>query len=194
MQGSAASRPGAWSRPARDTRSAVPARSAPRDQEVRTSTERTTQPAAAHLTRNAWSGALFGIGTAAFVDETVFHQLLHWHHFYDRATAAAGLVSDGLLHAFGWFAVVASLFLFADLRRRNALHPRRWVGGALLGGGAFQLYDGIVHHKLLGLHQIRYGVDLLPYDVAWNVAGGLLLVIGLVLLVRTRRAGAAPRA
>ena len=27
----------------------------------------------------------------------------------------------------------------------------------------FQLYDGLVQHKLFGLHQIRYGVDLLVY-------------------------------
>src|SRR3954452_6123727 len=99
--------------------------------------------------RTVWSGVLFGIGTAAFVDETVFHQLLHWHHFYDRSSSAAGLVSDGVFHAFGWFAVVASLFLLADLRRRSALQTPRWAGGALLGAGAFQLYDGTIQHKLL---------------------------------------------
>ena len=144
-------------------------------------------PAARHRTRNAWSGALFGIGTAAFVDETVFHQLLHWHHFYDRSTSTAGLVSDGVFHAFGWFAVVASLFLLADLRRRAALSTVRWVGGALTGAGAFQLYDGTVQHKLLRLHQIRYDVDLLPYDLAWDVVAVVLLGVGVVLLLRTRR-------
>jgi uncharacterized membrane protein len=144
-------------------------------------------PVARHHARNAWSGALFGIGTAAFVDETVFHQLLHWHHFYDRSSSAAGLVSDGVFHAFGWFAVVASLFLLADLRRRSALQTPRWVGGALLGGGAFQLYDGTVQHKLLRLHQIRYDVDLLPYDVTWNLIAVVLVLAGLGLLRRTRR-------
>jgi uncharacterized membrane protein len=64
------------------------------------------------------------------------------------------------------------------------------VGGALLGWGGFQLYDGLVHHKVLGLHQIRYGVDLLPYDVAWNVAAVLGLVAGATLLLRARRAEA----
>ena len=71
--------------------------------------------------RNVLVGILFGCGIIAFIDEAVFHQLLHWHHFYDRSTSDAGLVSDGLFHAFSWFATVASLFLFADLRRRNAL-------------------------------------------------------------------------
>lgn len=138
--------------------------------------------------QNLWSGVLLGIGIAAFVDETVFHQLLHWHHFYDRGTPAAGLISDGIFHAFGWFATVAALFLFADLRRKHSLDRRRWGAGILLGAGVFQLYDGTVQHKLLGLHQIRYDVDLLPYDIAWNVVAVLLAGAGAVLLIRRRRA------
>jgi uncharacterized membrane protein len=136
--------------------------------------------------RNVVSGLLFGVGVAAFVDETVFHQLLHWHHFYDKSTPAAGLVSDGVFHAFGWFAVVAALFLFADLRRHQVWHPKRWVGALLVGYGAFQLYDGTVQHKLMRLHQIRYDVELLPYDLAWNLSAVAFLLVGTVLLVRTR--------
>ena len=45
--------------------------------------------------RSIWSGVLAGVGLVAFIDETVFHQLLHWHHFYDKSTLAIGLVSDG---------------------------------------------------------------------------------------------------
>ena len=70
--------------------------------------------------KNILSGVLFGIGFAAFFDEVVFHQLLRWHHFYDQSTTEVGLISDGLFHAFSWFATIGGLFLFADLRRRNA--------------------------------------------------------------------------
>ena len=134
------------------------------------------------------SGALFGIAVAAFVDETVFHQILHWHHFYDRGTSAAGLVSDGLFHAFSFFAAVAGLFLLAELRRRDDLIWPRWIGAALVGAGAFQLYDGTIQHKLMGLHQIRYEVNLLPYDIAWMVVAVALIVAGAVLLMRNRAA------
>jgi len=137
--------------------------------------------------RGTRSGALVGVGVAAFVDETVFHQLLHWHHFYDRATSDVGLVSDGLFHAFGWFAVVAGLFWFAALQRGRELVSRRWFGGLALGAGAFQLYDGTVQHKLLRLHQIRYDVDLLAYDLTWNLVAALLVVAGAVLVVRPNR-------
>jgi uncharacterized membrane protein len=146
-----------------------------------------------HTRRVVLSGALLGLGVAGFVDETVFHQLLHWHHFYDRSTPAAGLVSDGLFHALSWFATVAALFLLADARRRGPVPTARWWGGLLVGAGAFQLYDGTVQHKLLGLHQIRYGVDLRPYDWAWDVIAVLLLVAGTLLLVRTRSVAGARR-
>ena len=136
---------------------------------------------------STWSGVLVGVGVAAFVDETVFHQLLHWHHFYDRSTDQAGLVSDGIFHAFGWFAVVAGLFWFAALRRTAALRTQRWVGGVLVGVGAFQLYDGTVQHKLFGLHQIRYGVDLLAYDLVWDGVALLLLAAGAGTTVRALR-------
>lgn len=137
--------------------------------------------------RNVLAGLLLGVGTVAFVDEAVFHQLLHWHHFYDRSTSDAGLVSDGLFHAFSWFATVASLLMVAALRRERAFRGAAFTAGWLTGAGFFQLYDGLVQHKLLGLHQIRYGVDLVPYDVTWNVVAALLLIAGIVLWVVTGR-------
>jgi uncharacterized membrane protein len=137
--------------------------------------------------RNLWSGILFGIGLVAFIDEAVFHQILHWHHFYDLATPDIGLVSDGLFHAVSWAATIGGLFMFADLRRQGGLWPTRWWGGVLLGAGGFQLYDGTVQHKLWGIHQIRYVTDLFVYDLIWNIVAALLVAAGIVLTVRTRR-------
>ncbi|WP_134699562.1 DUF2243 domain-containing protein [Ammoniphilus sp. YIM 78166] len=136
--------------------------------------------------RNLWSGILFGVGFVAFIDEMVFHQLLHWHHFYDKSTTAVGLVSDGLFHAFSWFATVAGLFMFADLRRRQTLRLKKWWGGFLLGGGVFQLYDGIIQHKLMRIHQIRYDVNVLPYDVAWNLLAAAMILAGTLLVLRQK--------
>ena len=139
------------------------------------------------------SGLLLGVGAAAFVDEAVFHQLLHWHHFYDKSTPDVGLVSDGLFHALSWFATVGSLFLLVDARRRGPVPAAAWWGALLLGAGAFQLYDGTVQHKLLGLHQIRYQVDLRPYDWTWNLLAAALVVAGAALLARSRRRARAIR-
>jgi uncharacterized membrane protein len=142
--------------------------------------------------RNLVAGVLLGVATVAFVDEAVFHQILHWHHFYDRSTTDVGLVSDGLFHAFSWFATVAALFLVAELRRERAFWGRRFLAGWLTGAGFFELYDGLVQHKLLGLHQIRYDVDLLPYDATWNAVAGVLLFAGLGLTAATARATRLP--
>jgi uncharacterized membrane protein len=135
------------------------------------------------IPRSILSGVLMGIGVAGFIDETVFHQLLHWHHFYDKGSANAGLVSDGLFHAGSWLCIVVGIFLFADLQRRRATVQKRLWAGGLLGWGGFQVYDGLIQHKVLGLHQIRYHVYLLPYDVVWNVAGGIGLAIGGYLML-----------
>jgi uncharacterized membrane protein len=133
------------------------------------------------------AAGLLGIAAMAAVDEIVFHQLLAWHHFYDRGTPTAGLVSDGLLHAAELVGLVGGFFWFAELRRTRRLVPRAAWGGFLLGAGGFQLFDGLVDHKVLRVHQVRYGVDLLPYDLAWNGAAVVLLLVGAVLVRRARR-------
>lgn len=139
---------------------------------------------------SARASALIGVGLMAAVDEIVFHQLLGWHHFYDRATPAIGLFTDGLLHAAELVAIVAGFFWFSALRRDGALVGPFALAGFFLGSGGFQLFDGIVDHKVLRLHQIRYGVPLLPYDIAWNLFGALLLAIGAALLLRARNRAA----
>ena len=136
------------------------------------------------LRRSRAAAALVGAGLTAAVDEIVFHQLLGWHHFYDLATPAIGLLSDGLLHAVELVAVVAGGFLLADLARRGTLARRAAWSGGFLGGGVFQLFDGLVDHKVLRVHQVRYCVELLPYEIAWVASGIALLVVGLVLLRR----------
>nr|WP_275689729.1 DUF2243 domain-containing protein [Actinotalea caeni] len=149
---------------------------------MRCPTARAPSPAA-----SAWSAALVGVGAMAAVDEIVFHQLLAWHHFYDRGTPQLALLSDGLLHAAQLVALVAGGFLLADLHRRRALVRRSAWGGLLLGAGGFQLFDGLVNHKVLRVHQVRYDVELLPYDLGWNLAAVLLLVAGAALVLTARR-------
>jgi uncharacterized membrane protein len=130
------------------------------------------------------SGALVGVGVAGFIDETVFHQLLHWHHFYDKSTPTVGLVSDGVFHAVTWFCVVGGLYLLADLRRTDGLWGMRWWAGMLWGLGGFQLYDGTIQHKLMRLHQIRYHHNIWPYDLTWNLLAIATLAAAMMLYRR----------
>lgn len=143
--------------------------------------------AGAHRRRSLWGAAMVGVGLMAGLDEIVFHQLLGWHHLYDGSTSEVALLSDGLLHAAELALLVAGAVLLGRLGHRRVLHAESAWAGVLLGMGGFQLFDGIVVHKVLGLHQIRYGVDLLPYDLAWNAAAVVLLLLGGLLTRRARR-------
>ena len=135
--------------------------------------------------RNVISGILFGLGLVAFIDETLFHQLLHWHHFYDKSTREIGLVSDGLFHAFSFFATIGGFFMLADLKRRNAFRKKRWWGAVFFGAGAFQLYDGTIQHKIMRIHQIRYVENVIVYDIVWNMIAIAMIIIGGILIYRT---------
>jgi uncharacterized membrane protein len=148
------------------------------------------------ISRDSVAPALFGVGVAGTLDEVVLHQLLHWHHFYDRSTSAVGLVSDGLFHVFSTLMLLVGGRALLEARRRVPPFPaKRLVGGVLVGAGGFNLYDGTVQHKVLRLHQVRYGVDSLPYDVAFIGAAAVMLLAGLVIagLPVTKRPGAGAR-
>ena len=141
-----------------------------------------------------WASVPLGIGLVGAIDEIVFHQLLQWHNFYVDASERWRIVSDGLLHAF-----TLSMLFFGAYRLWQQRQPfstiassKPFWAGILLGGGGFQLWDGIVDHKLLRLHPIREGANnILLYDVAWNASALLLLALGWALWrqVGTRDAG-----
>jgi uncharacterized membrane protein len=125
-------------------------------------------------------GIIQGIGLIGALDEIILHQLLQWHNFYVHSTQFWRIFSDGLFHIFSLclFLIATSQLwskrsLLSTLERGRAL-----VAGILLGMGGFNLYDGIIQHKLLQLHPVREGVpDQLPYDLAWNGLA-LLLIAG----------------
>lgn len=137
------------------------------------------------------TGLVLGIGAMGALDEIVFHQLLQWHHFYDHADDFGRIASDGLLHlATLTLLLVGVGRLWAGRRALAALLSARPLrAGILLGMGGFQLFDGVIDHKVLRLHQVRTDTAaLLPYDVAWNAVALLLLLAGWISL-----SAAAPR-
>jgi uncharacterized membrane protein len=135
-----------------------------------------------------WPGVLVGVGIAGTLDEVILHQLLGWHHFYDRSTPTVGLVSDGLFHLFSTAVLVLGAIQLVERRRTSPDPPRLALAGLLLGAGCFNLYDGTIQHKLLGLHQIRPAApNNLPYDLAFLAIAAALAVSGALLLRRTRQ-------
>ena len=138
-----------------------------------------------------WPGVLTGMGIAGTLDEVVLHQLLGWHHFYDRSTPTVGLVSDGLFHLLSTALLVIGIIQLVERRHTTPDPPRLALAGILLGAGGFNLYDGTIQHKLLGLHQVRAGApDNLPYDLAFLAIAATLALAGALLLRRTRQPSA----
>ncbi len=135
-----------------------------------------------------WPAVLTGIGLAGTLDEVVLHQLLAWHHFYDRSTPTAGLVSDGLFHLFSTAVLVIGIVQLVERRRTSPDPPRLALAGILLGAGGFNLYDGTVQHKLLRLHQVRENAPSnLPYDLAFLAIAAAVALAGALLLRRVRQ-------
>jgi uncharacterized membrane protein len=135
-----------------------------------------------------WPGVLVGVGIAGTLDEVILHQLLGWHHFYDRSTPTVGLVSDGLFHLLSTAVLVLGVIQLVERRHTSPDPPRLAIAGILLGAGCFNLYDGTVQHKLLRLHQIRPDApDHLPYDLTFLAIAAALAVAGALLLRGTRQ-------
>lgn len=134
-----------------------------------------------------WTGALLGIGLVASLDEIIFHQLLQWHNFYVDTDIDGRVFSDGLLHlATTALLAIGAARLWMD-RTILAAAGNRFVliASILIAGGGFQVFDGIVNHKILRLHPIREDAgSLLLYDLAWNAGGVLLILAGLAVWQR----------
>jgi uncharacterized membrane protein len=140
-----------------------------------------------------FGAVVFGIGLAGTLDEVVLHQLLHWHHFYDGSSPSVGLVTDGLFHVLSTAMLLLGGRAILEARGRRGGQPvpqlRGWV---LVGLGGFNVYDGTIQHKVLRLHQLRYGVSPLPYDLAFIGLSTTVLVVGGVLTRRHSSHSARP--
>lgn len=132
-------------------------------------------------------GVLFGIGLMASIDEILFHQILQWHHFYDLGTSIIALQADGFLHAFELMALVGGAFLMVDAKKKTTVSYVFIASTIFIGAGSFQLFDGLVIHKLFRLHQIRYVDDLWMYDMIWNASACILLFVGIGLFRKVKR-------
>jgi len=142
----------------------------------------TATGAVVRLTR--WSGGLLGVGLMGAADEILFHQLLQWHNFYVHGTDYWRIASDGFFHLFTASLLGLSAILLW-LRRRDLgtlMGGRPFWSSLFLGAGGFQLFDGVVNHKILRLHPVREGAEnLLLYDAGWIFSALLLLYCGWLL-------------
>jgi uncharacterized membrane protein len=155
------------------------------------------------------TGVLLGIGIIGFLDEAIFHQLLQWHAFYWATDEHGRILSDGLFHV-----VSTGLLLWGGFRLwqtpRSLMRssPGALVAAILIGGGAFNAYDGIVQHVLLHWHLVDEYVcaspqvdnsvtscpNDIPLEIIWIAVGTGLVVIGSLWWRRSKLEPSGPRA
>lgn len=136
-------------------------------------------------------GGLFGVGLGALVDVAVFHHVLQWHHLLSavrppssRAALRWNVYYDGLfsLVVLAVLVVGAALVWRASNRASAPYSTRYLLGSVLVGAGAFNVFDAVVDHYLLHLHDVVHGTRAL--NPHWLGASLLLLGVGLLVLGR----------
>lgn len=144
------------------------------------------------VTRRALLAAgVFGFGFSGLIDVLVIHLVLQWHHLvsgiYPTTTMdglrtnlfADGLFSIGMLLIMG---IGGGLLWQSERRTDSPLAVRPLAGTAVIGLGIFDLYDAIVDHAILGIHQpLSQGGSYNPH---WAVVSLLFIAAG-VYIYRT---------
>jgi uncharacterized membrane protein len=133
------------------------------------------------------AGTLLGIGMGGFVDGILFHQILQLHNMISAVRPVTNLVNaeinmfwDGLFHAFTWMMTALGLALLwrAGQRADVPWSTRTLLGSLSLGWGIFNLVEGVIDHHILNVHHVIERPGHLPWDIAFLISGGGLIVLG----------------
>lgn len=93
-----------------------------------------------------------GVGLVGMLDGVIFHQILQWHSTYMQTDRFHQIVSDGIFHLF-----VTVIIFFGAVNLWKAETPHsfiRFFSGLLLGGGVFNLAEGVVNHHIFEFHHV----------------------------------------
>lgn len=130
------------------------------------------------------AGFILGLGLVGAIDGILFHQLLQWHHMIDSPDLQLEIFTDGLFTAlFSAKLVWGGMKIFRDARRNELGDSWKiFLGGIFLGGGTFNLAEGIIDHHILQVHRVKPTAENpLLYDLAFLAIGLLLVIIGFMI-------------
>lgn len=125
---------------------------------------------------------LIGFGLLGAFDGIVFHQILQWHSVNMHSDLHGRILSDGLFHAFTAIALlIGAIELWRSTMQKQSQSGRMLLKWILIGGGSFNILEGIINHHILQLHHVKPGdPHELAHDLAFLALGVLLLVFGLL--------------
>ncbi|MFB4169420.1 DUF2243 domain-containing protein [Virgibacillus sp. JSM 102003] len=130
------------------------------------------------------AAVILGLGLLGAVDGIVFHQLLQWHHMVLNPNIKLEIITDGLFTAaFSALLIWGGVKIFQDARQNKLGHS--WVifsSGIFIGGGVFNIVEGIIDHHILQVHRVRpVAENPLLYDLGFLAIGALLVIIGFLI-------------
>ncbi|ELY92535.1 DUF2243 domain-containing protein [Natrialba taiwanensis] len=135
------------------------------------------------------AGGTIGFGFGAVIDTVVFHLTFQTHHllsgYYDPYSLdglRTNVMFDGLFLVATLGITLVGLGLLWRLVNGTAerFSTRYLLGAIVVGAGVFNVYDGIVDHYVLDLHNVVHGTE--AWNPPWILVSVLLLVLGLGLL------------
>lgn len=130
------------------------------------------------------AGFILGLGLVGAIDGILFHQLLQWHHMIDSPDLQLEIFTDGLFTAlFSAKLVWGGMKIFRDARRNELGDSWKiFLSGIFIGGGTFNLVEGIIDHHILQVHRVKPTAENpLLYDLAFLAIGLLLVIIGFMI-------------
>jgi uncharacterized membrane protein len=130
------------------------------------------------------AGLILGLGLLGAIDGIIFHQLLQWHHMILSPNIELEIFTDGLFTAlFSAKLIWGGMKIFQDARKNELGESWRiFLGGIFIGGGSFNIVEGIVDHHILQVHRVKpMAENPLMYDLAFLAIGLLLIVIGFMI-------------
>ncbi|MBP1934203.1 DUF2243 domain-containing protein [Ammoniphilus resinae] len=130
------------------------------------------------------SGLILGLGLLGAIDGIVFHQLLQWHHMVLSPNIELEIFTDGLFTAlFSALLIWGGVKNFQDARKNELGHSWKiFLGGLFIGGGSFNLVEGIIDHHILQVHRVKpLAENPLLYDLTFLAIGLLLVIIGFMI-------------
>ncbi|KQL54882.1 hypothetical protein AN964_16115 [Heyndrickxia shackletonii] len=132
---------------------------------------------------------LFGMGIIGMLDGILLHQIFQFHSVYMYTNRFNQIVSDGLFHFFVTIIVFIGGYILWTSEKEKLNHPKlTFWAGFLLGGGIFNLVEGIIDHHLLGIHHVYYHTDnVLFYDLLYDGFSIVLIAAGAYAFLIAKR-------
>lgn len=141
-------------------------------------------------------GGVFGVGFGAVLDVILFHLIFQHHHLisglYDPTTEAGLRINvffDGLflLVMLGMTLLGGAMLWRTVNRAERSLSTAALIGAIVVGMGVFNVFDGVVDHYVLGLHDVVHGTQ--AWNPHWIGVSLVLLGVGAAILRWDARRG-----